>query len=239
MRVESAPEYYDPRDALSQAWLPFLQSCDITPVLVPNICDAAISLLEKMDMKGVILSGGNNVCPKTYGADSNHTIPNTAPERDATETALIEWAVEAGLPIFGVCRGMHMLNAHFGGTILTDLKAQTLGISHHVACEHEVRLTLSWMTDMFGCKMLLTNSYHNQGITQNELASPLECGAIAVKDGIIEAVVHRELPIVGIQWHPERGGGSSSFDKALLRSLFVKGDFCELKQGRKNDDEKR
>ena len=224
MRVVSAAGSHERRDALSQDWYPFLKSCGITPTLVPNVGEEAPSYLENIPVRGIILSGGNNVHPAAYGGHPSATVPDTAPERDATEAALIDWAVAAGLPALGVCRGMHMLNAHFGGSILTDMRSQAPGTGNHVACEHEVQVTLPQMVERFGYEKLTTNSYHNQGLTQNEIAPVLECWAVTDGEDIVEAVMHRKLPIVGIQWHPERPNSAADFDRALVRSLFVDGE---------------
>ena len=228
MRVVEATGYHEPRDALSQDWFRFLKACDITPVLVPNVGEDAVSYLEGIEVRGVILTGGNNVCPATYGADPSVPVSDAYPERDVTEAALIDWAASAGTPLLGVCRGMHMLNAHFGGNILTDLARQAPGVGDHVACEHKTLVTMPKIVERFGFEELATNSYHNQGLTERELAESLENWAVALEGGVIEAVAHRERPLVGIQWHPERPNSTAEFDRALVRSLFVDGDFFGL-----------
>jgi len=224
MRVVETTAYQEPRDALSQNWFGFLKSCGIMPILVPNVAENAISYLEGIEVRGVILTGGNNVCPATYGGDSSAPISDAFPGRDETEAILIDWAISSRLPLLGTCRGMQMLNAHFGGTILTDLESQVPGVGNHVACEHKVQVTMSRMVKRFGFEELVTNSYHKQGLTERELAEPLEHWAVTPEGGVIEAVMHRERPLVGIQWHPERPNRAAEFDRALLRCLFLDGD---------------
>ena len=225
MRVVNALDYHDPRDALSQDWYPFLESCGITPVLIPNIEDAVSKYLEDLKVEGIVLSGGNNLCAKTCGGDPSEVIPDTSAARDATERSIIDFAISKGLPILGVCRGMQMLNAYFGGRTLTDIQSQVPGAAEHVACEHEIRFVDDTISRAIGVESASVNSFHNQGLTKTELADTLECIAIAVEDGVVEGLVHKELPILGIEWHPERPHSAPEIDAYLFRSLLVERNF--------------
>jgi len=224
LRVVHAQGYHDPRDALSQDWFPFLASCDVLPVLIPNIGEDTAAYLGEMNVAGVLLTGGNNLCPESYCA-TDDTVGDTSGVRDKTESEMIRFANERNLPLIGVCRGMHMLNAYYGGTILPRLKEQIPNAVGHVACQHDVEIVAQKFSETFGVKTLQVNSYHDQGFTRQELAPALECIAVSAEDGVVEGLAHPDLPVVGIQWHPERPGSSEAFDRALVRRMFIERDF--------------
>jgi len=119
-RVLPAGVSLERRDALDQAWIPFLLAAGLTPVPVPNVVAGAQKLLADLQPHGILLTGGNDL--SAYGGD--------APDRDDTEALLIEWARQHHRPLLGVCRGMQMLAHHFGGTLTR--------VEGHVACRHEV-----------------------------------------------------------------------------------------------------
>src|SRR5271165_6978792 len=97
-RVEVVPGFGERRDCLDQAWTRFLAACGLLPVLVPNVTDVALALCERANVSGVLLTGGNDLA--ALGGD--------APERDAVENALLDFAEQHKLPVLGVCRGMQL-----------------------------------------------------------------------------------------------------------------------------------
>jgi gamma-glutamyl-gamma-aminobutyrate hydrolase PuuD len=88
-RVSVIPAYGERRDCLDQAWTKFLAACGLLPVLLPNITEAALALCERTDVGGLVLTGGHDLA--VLGGD--------APERDAVEDALLDWAERRGLPV--------------------------------------------------------------------------------------------------------------------------------------------
>jgi putative glutamine amidotransferase len=189
--------------------------------------DAVTDYLGGIDLRGVILTSGNNVCPATYHEEDGG-IPDTSQSRDRTERLLIDAAIAAGLPILGVCRGMQILNAHFGGKLLPDLSR--ISSERHVASTHEIEILRPEWIDAFGCRSLRVNSFHDQGLTEAELSREFTCFAKTAA-GIIEGFAHQLLPIVGIQWHPERENPAAEFDRALIEGLFLKGDLGAVSAG--------
>lgn len=117
-RVAVDPAHGERRDALDQRWWPFLATCGVLPVPVPNDAELAVALAERAGAAGLLLTGGNDI--------------GTAPERDATERRLVAWAEARGLPVLGVCRGMQML--------LTLAGAALEPVTGHVAVRHAIRL---------------------------------------------------------------------------------------------------
>jgi gamma-glutamyl-gamma-aminobutyrate hydrolase PuuD len=200
MRVEVS-SYGERRDALAQDWYQLLSSIDAQPCLIPNSLPDPTVLLRNAVPDMLILSGGNDLVGST-----------AAPERDATEAALIDFFVASKRPVLGVCRGMHMLNAHFGGRI-----AGNIGHKGHVARDHAVHFS-GRLADGIGRTQDMVNSYHDQGLRRGDEAPDLEVGGVS-DDGMIEALLHASLPIAGVQWHPERTAKADDPGRQLMRWL--------------------
>ena len=151
-----------------------------------------------MKVNGIILSGGDNI--------GDH------PERDKTEFEVIDYAIEKKIPIFGVCRGMQILNKYFGGSVV---KSPT---SIHVANPHPSQLTREKLSTLFMKNILTVNSFHNNVITKENLGNELNSFAFFDEDKTIEGFVHKELPILAVMWHPERDQNNDN--ELLLNNFF-------------------
>lgn len=179
------------RDALDQRWAGFLGSCGLVSVAVPNDPEMAAAVLAAVEPVGILLTGGNDLVD--YGGD--------APERDATETALIRYAIEHRRPLLAVCRGLQMLMHHFGGTLVP--------VTGHAGTDHPVAFT-DGHTDT-------VNSYHNWGF--RKVPKGFAVWATDAEGGV-EAVRHESLPLFGMLWHPERSFPFRPTDIALVRQHF-------------------
>src|SRR5215213_6077642 len=179
-------------------------------VLPPSISlRAAMALLDSVD--GLLLSGGPDLDPGYYGEEPIPELGTTIPAWDALEMALLRLALKRGIPIFGICRGMQILNVALGGTLYQDVPSQ-LGaevINHWQAtpkCQytHEVEvLDDSYLAEITDRQTSKVNSYHHQGI--KGMAEDLTVAARAT-EGVIEAIESRDFSehwLVGVQWHPE------------------------------------
>jgi putative glutamine amidotransferase len=179
-------------------------------VLSPSLSlRAAEALLDGLD--GLLLSGGPDLDPGYYGEVPIPELGTTIPEWDALEMALLGLALQRGIPIFGICRGMQILNVALGGTLYQDLSSQ-LGadVLNHwqetPKCQstHEVEvIDDSCLAEITDRQTFEVNSYHHQGI--KGLADVLTVAARCA-DGVIEALESRDLSerwLVGVQWHPE------------------------------------
>lgn len=163
---------------------------------------SGIEVLERLD--GLVISGGQDVHPATLGSDAAPTDRDSDPRRDAHEIELVSCAIQAGVPLLGVCRGMQILNVALGGTLITDLPTQEIdhrSPGQQVHSEtHSVRfLTGSTMFEVYG-RDVTVNSLHHQGV--DRLGSGLAATGWA-PDGVVEAVEMDGVPVVGVQWHPE------------------------------------
>jgi putative glutamine amidotransferase len=166
----------------------------------PDTCLAGIDAL--------LLAGGADIDPRSYGAEPHPETGRTWPERDAFEIALARRAVERELPVLGVCRGMQMLNVALGGTLVQHLP-DVVGHEDHrhtpgTFGDHDVRLEPgSLAATAAGQERLTVKSHHHQGV--DRLGEGLVATGWSVEeDDLIEAI---ELPggafALGVLWHPE------------------------------------
>lgn len=181
------------------------------PVVLPPVGEqrAAEAVIGGLD--GLLLSGGSDLDPSYYGEEPIPELNVTIPERDAFEMALLREALRRGVPIFGICRGLQVLNVALGGTLYQDLPAQ-LGediLEHRQETPkwrptHEVEIHEgSLVAEIAACSCVRVNSYHHQGI--KDLADGLVVSARS-SDGVVEAVESGNLSerwMVGVQWHAE------------------------------------
>ncbi len=165
------------------------------------------------EVHGLLLTGGVDVDPARYGAERHQTVTAVEPERDAFEFALLHAAREAKLPVFGICRGLQVMNVAFGGTLVQDIEAEEAGMLPHTvptppcAIAHEVwiskgsRLWTLMQEKMVDADTCSVNSRHHQAI--KHLAAGFEVTATA-PDGVIEAIECPDATFcLGVQWHPE------------------------------------
>jgi putative glutamine amidotransferase len=179
------------------------------PVVLPPIAEAAEEMVRGID--GLLLSGGSDLDPGYYGEEPLPELDVIIPERDAFEMACLGHALERGVPVFGICRGLQVLNVALGGTLYQDLPSQleegSIAHRQHMPkwqWTHEVEVdTGSEVAKIMETTELRVNSYHHQAI--KDLAEPLVAVARAT-DGVIEAVESGDLSerwLVGVQWHAE------------------------------------
>lgn len=213
-RVTNAINYYEIRDSLSHEWGEFLESIDLIGFPIPNKIYSLPTYLNIINPDGIILTGGNSVSPKLYG--SNSKVNDVSNIRDSLEIQLIEYAIDRQLPLLGICRGMHMINVFFNG----KLRNVDHNIKNHINTKHTLLLTDDRIRDKFKNHKIITNSYHNQGIVLDDLGDGIIPFALSDKDKLIEGIYHRDYPIIGLQWHPERCSPSTNFDRELMKSLF-------------------
>jgi putative glutamine amidotransferase len=178
------------------------------PVLLPPEGDAMLDVLDRLD--GILFNGSpSNISPLRYGADFDATPNDHDPARDATTIPLINAALERGMPILCICRGLQELNVARGGTLYQEVHNIPGRMDHRAGegtreelfrLKHDVTLT-GRLAEISGGTTIKVNSLHGQGIDQ--LAPGLVVEATA-PDGTIEAVrVEGAAFAMAVQWHPE------------------------------------
>jgi putative glutamine amidotransferase len=189
-RVDIFPQRGERRDALDQRWHTFLARCGYLGVPVPNHVDLALDIASRLPVSGLVLTGGNDLV--RCGGD--------APERDATEMALVEAVLKRSLPVMAICRGMQVIQAMHGVPLVS--------VQGHITEHHEV---------LIHGHRSLKNSYHRFGAVTT--ARELNVWARS-SDGVVEGIRHVDRPIVGLMWHPERVLGFAQSDIDLFRETL-------------------
>ena len=181
------------------------------PVMIPlfdNDDETLRGIYDRLD--GVLLAGGVDMEPRTFGEAPHPRLGRTDRARDEVELKLAHWAIAEAKPILGLCRGHQVLNVALGGTLYQDIEAQIPGAMRHDYfpgfprdyLAHEVSLAPgSRLHGAIGAAAMAVNSMHHQAV--KSLAPGLVVSARA-EDGVIEAI-ESEGPgyLVGVQWHPE------------------------------------
>jgi putative glutamine amidotransferase len=216
----------DTLQTLSTYYTGSVTRAGMTPVLWPAALDPSeASRLVEM-VHGVIVSGGDDVDPQTYGADNTDST-KTQPDVDRFEIALIEAAREQGKPLLAICRGLQILNVALGGTLGQEVTSpggvhETISADHEEmgARRHVVRLEEgSLLAAMYVATETKVNTLHHQGV--DRLADDLVVEG-RTDDGLVEAArFDGAWWALGVQWHPERMDGEHQEIFTLFREAVV------------------
>jgi putative glutamine amidotransferase len=196
------------------------------PVLIPSDLDEAALYACFSGLDGLILSGGGDVDPALYGMISIPEIGGVDADRDRTELRLAHWALAEQKPLFGICRGLQVLNVACGGALYRDVGEHAGALQHtyypdypHDFLAHPVAITPdSRLAAILGATTTQVNSLHHQAC--RTMAPALRVVA-AAPDGIVEAaevVDHRFA--LAVQWHPEALPEAAE-SKALFGALVA------------------
>ena len=217
-----------------------LQGAGGLPLLIPALGEQLPldALLDSLD--GLLFTGSpSNVAPLHYAGPASAPGTQHDPQRDATTLPLIRAAIERGVPVLGLCRGLQEMNVAFGGSLHQRLH-EVGGFSEHREDDsqpvdvqygpaHEVRIEPGGLLDrVTGCSSAQVNSLHTQGI--DRLAPGLQPEATA-PDGLIEAfsVTSASSFALGVQWHPEWKVMENPFYRRIFKAF---GDACRARMAR-------
>lgn len=191
-RVDEYEDRNEWRDAIDQKLSLLLMDIGLIPVQVPNLLitdrgetGKLEAWIEAINAEGLVLSGGNDI--------------GSCPNRDQTETHLLNWAIKMNVPVLGICNGMQRLGTYYGASFHK--------IINHVRVIHELEGKITGKA----------NSFHNFAL--KECPDKFYVAAVS-EDDSIEAIIHKELPWEGWMWHPERDGSDIKRDRDRIRMLF-------------------
>jgi putative glutamine amidotransferase len=198
------------------------------PIMIPPMGEAQLAILDRID--GLLVPGSpSNVHPSHYAGGESRTPEWHDLDRDATTLRLIPAAIERGMPVLAICRGIQELNVALGGTLHQVVHEEPGRHDHRGGpgtLEQKYRpkhlVTLSGrLAGIVGSSKILVNSLHGQAIDQPAPGLVVEAMA---PDGTIEAVRLERAPwVFGVQWHPEWRYADDSASVALFRAF---GEAC-------------
>lgn len=168
----------------------------------------------------LLLPGGGDITPAFFG-EQNHGSRNIDTRLDILQFQALDLALERNMPVLGICKGMQVINVGLGGSIIQDLDpyarkrhAYENGDRHHASAIRKD----SWLYRLYGCKTIV-NSAHHQAL--GRLGRGLDVVQVCPADGCVEAISHESLPVIGVQWHPERiNGEKTGTDGSKILSYF-------------------
>lgn len=181
----------------------------VCPVILPFTDDAATIRAYAERFDGYLCTGGDDVDPAYYGEERHPACGEGEPDRDRFELALLRELIALDRPVFGICRGIQVMNVALGGTLWQDIYAQAVGTrTPHRETDaegntHHTVYASGSLAKLLGACEIRTNSYHHQAVKR-----PGDGLVVAARshDGLVEAVESEKLTYYkAVQWHPEVG----------------------------------
>ena len=223
---------------VEQSMAHWVMSRNVMVMMIPSVDKDGV--LHKSNMRlrdyareldGLVLQGGADVSPATYGEQPLDSAWIGDRVRDDYEIELFNEFVEAGKPVLGICRGLQLVNVAFGGTLYQDIRTQTgSSVQHRARDAYECNFHAVTIAPESGLARLYpdtrsarVNSIHHQAI--RKLGRNLVVEARSSSDDIIEAIRWRGKGYVfGVQWHPEflRAGDATVLDCTPILEEFLR-----------------
>lgn len=184
-------------------------------IAVPRYCPDVST-----DYDGLILCGGNDINPIYYKEEINGSV-NIDNDRDFSELELVKAFINKNKPIMGICRGCQLLNVAFGGSLQQNISNAK---EHSSFSDYDVVHTVTAKKGSFGYDLygadFWVNSFHHQAI--NKPGKGIDVVMTSSDNKTIEGIKHEILPIIGVQWHPERMCFSKKRDDTVDGSALFK-----------------
>jgi len=202
---------------LEQSVANWIMSGDVLAFMIPEMSLAsphtprALKAKHDVDaLDGLLLQGGADMSPKSYGETPINPLWSCDEVRDAYEIELFHEFVTQGKPVFGICRGHQVINVALGGSLYQDIATQAPDMGSHRDESkydnhfHDLRiLPNTWLSRLYPqVQVARINTIHHQAVKR--LGEGLVVEAMSEPDGIVEALRWEGHSfVVGVQWHPE------------------------------------
>lgn len=177
-------------------YVKYVESASLEPVSTLNMGEVA-------RCNGLILPGGGDITPAFFG-ERNNGSRNIDTELDILQLQALELAVRRSMPVLGICKGMQIINVGLGGTLVQDLPSASCAIHRYEDGDKYHASVIQKDTclhTLYGENAVI-NSAHHQAVKR--LGEGLRAIQWCPEDQCVEALVHDTLPMIGVQWHPER-----------------------------------
>lgn len=212
--VSGSVDLQETRHFLLTCYTNALLAAGAVPLLLPPALEGEALERCLMRLDGLLLAGGNDLDPETYGCEPVEALGEVNPVRDRFELTAIRWALEKKMPVFGICRGIQAMNVALGGTLWQDLPSQYKAQAGEEPVAHsQKRLALypshcvriepgTLLSGLVGTESLRVNSMHHQAVRTPGCGLRVTAWA---PDGVPEALEYPGHPFfLAVQWHPER-----------------------------------
>jgi putative glutamine amidotransferase len=215
------------RAYVNSAYLHAVQQAGGVPVALPPQLSSASMRQLAGDLQGLLLTGGGDMDPALFGEAPHATLYDVAPSRDTLATSVLHVALDRGVPVLAVCRGLQVLNVALGGSLHQDVGTDPGTQTPHSQKElrdqptHKVKVTPGCrLAETLGTDELEVNSMHHQAIKR--LGRGLTAVAWA-PDQIVEGaeIADPSRFVLGVQWHPEELVGHSEPARRLFAALVA------------------
>ena len=180
---------------------------DITPIILPLNSNNVSELLPLCD--GFLVPGGDDINPEYYGEANEGDSRDVDENLDKLDKIVLEYALKNKVPTLGICRGVQAIAAFLGGSLHQDITKAGLK-NDEVEHKHMVKNTFIHPFNNLFPSNFEINSYHHQAVKK----VPDDFVITFMHNDIIEGIIHHALPIIGVQWHPER------FDSNESKTIF-------------------
>jgi putative glutamine amidotransferase len=213
-----------PAALVPQGYVVGVQEAGGIALLVPpddGVAGDPAAVLDAVD--ALLLVGGDDIDPGRYDAEPHPLTDPPNPRRDAAELSLLRGAIDRGMPVLGVCRGLQLLNIAYGGDLVQHLEDEVDGGDHRPELgtfgRHPIEVQSGQLRDLVGARVEAAHSHHHQGV--GRVGDGLVATARA-PDGTVEALEDPSRAFcVGVLWHPEEdptGAGAPLFRGLVERA---------------------
>lgn len=196
----------------TENYVRYIMSAGLEPLVTLNCGEIACC-------DALLLPGGGDITPAFFG-EKNHGSRSIDTELDILQFQALDLCVREKKPVLGICKGMQVINVGFGGNVIQDM--DTAGLHRYKDGDqyHDTVIeSASWLHSLYGGS-LTVNSAHHQSIGRP--GAGLKVIQRSVPDGCPEAIVHESLPVLGVQWHPERlEAGDAKLSGGKVLTYFV------------------